>query len=82
MLLTAPSSILLRNFSHYGNTFNMLEDHIELMDWQGYRYILSYDGIIQDDTTNPIGKSLDQEAVPTCLEEIKWKITKPWWKFW
>jgi len=27
----------------------MLENYIELMDWQGYRYKLSYDGIIVDD---------------------------------
>ena len=30
-------------------TFKMLEEYIKLMDWQGYRYKLSYDGIIVDD---------------------------------
>jgi len=30
-------------------TFKMLENYIELMDWQGHRYKLSYDGVIVDD---------------------------------
>ena len=37
------------NIENNEPTFKMLENYIELMDWQGYRYKLSYDGIIVDD---------------------------------
>jgi hypothetical protein len=37
------------NTDHYGPTFKMHDEHIELMDWQGYRYKLFYNGVIVDD---------------------------------
>lgn len=34
-----------------GDTFKMHDEYIELMDWQGFRYKLFYDGSIIDDIT-------------------------------
>jgi hypothetical protein len=33
-------------------TFKMLDNYVELMDWQGHGYKLSYDGVIVDHVTN------------------------------
>ena len=45
------------NIEHYGNTFQMHDGYIELMDWGGFRYKLSYDGHITDDGMAPRLKS-------------------------
>ena len=34
------------NINHQGDTFQMRDEYIELMDFQGYRYKLTYDGKI------------------------------------
>ncbi len=42
------------NMAHYGPTFKMHDEYVELMDWQGYRYKLFYDGGIIDDGMAPL----------------------------
>jgi len=44
------------NTEHHGPTFKMHDDYIALMDWQGFRYKLSYDGIIADDGVASVRK--------------------------
>jgi hypothetical protein len=44
------------NTDHCGPTFKMHDEYIELMDWQGYRYKLFYDGVIIDDGMAPLFK--------------------------
>jgi len=41
------------NIDHFGNTFEMHDEYIKLMDWEGYRYKLFYDGTIVDDGVAP-----------------------------
>jgi len=47
------------NMDHYGSTFNMHDEYIELMDWQGYRYKLFYDGVIVDDGMAPLSNNIN-----------------------
>jgi hypothetical protein len=42
------------NIDHTGSTFQMHDEYIELMDWQGFRYKLFYNGTIVDDGMAPL----------------------------
>jgi hypothetical protein len=57
-----------------GNPFQMHENHIELMDFNGSKYKIDYDGNTIEYIESDYHK---QEPVTVWL-----KPQKPWWKFW
>lgn len=48
------ASDIFVNIDHQGATFQMQDEYIELMDWNGFRYKLFYDGKIVDDGMAPL----------------------------
>ena len=50
------ASDIFVNIDHQGATFQMQDEYIEVMDWNGFRYKLFYDGKILDDGMAPLLK--------------------------